>query len=172
MLPLLKFFRKSPAQLYVGTLTVLPRKDFLRHFEGGFLSGAQMDHVLTERLLVIFAFPKAADLSAPKDDDVAIDVVLESYSRGGWAEVSGGALELPLLWRPKVRLGARLYYLKTGKSKAKVNVTQSVGWGEYLATLLHWKVYLGLSSPSTRQRLEQLLDLAALQLKARIENAV
>jgi hypothetical protein len=168
----LRFFHKTPTRLYLGSLTVLPRKDFKRHFEGGFMGGATLDNALNQRLLNIFALPKATDAAAITEGDIAVDVVLESYSRGGLADFSSPTLNFPLFWRPKVRLGARLYYLKTGNERAKLHVTHRIAWGEYIASLLSWKVYLGIASPTSRKRLEDLLEVACLSLKRRVERSV
>ena len=166
------FFRSTPVKLYVGELAVQPRKDFLRHLEGGAFNGAVLDEALEQRLIEIFPYPRASAVLQPQGNDVAVDVVVEGYSRGGSGELSAPSFYLPFLWRPKVRIGARLYYLKSGKKRASAKVTRRMGWGEYLATLLHWKVYLGITSPASKQRLEELLGQAAAELRLKIENSL
>jgi hypothetical protein len=166
------FFRKTKHSLYVGSLSVQPRTDFLRHLEGSVFGGANLDSALQQQLLDVFAMPRAIEVLNPQESDLAVDVVVENYSRGGSGEVSTTSLYLPLLWRPKVRIGARIYYIRTGKHRASAKVTQRMGWGEYISSLLHWKVYFGLSSPASRRRLEQLLAQAAVELKAKIERAL
>jgi hypothetical protein len=170
--PLPMLFRKPPTTLYVGALLVQPRRDFLRHLEGGLFEGASLDSALQQQLLEVFSLPRASEVQNPQDGDMAVDVVVESYSRGGSGEVSTSSLYLPVLWRPKVRIGARIYYIKTGRYKATAKVTRRMGWGEYLSSLLHWKVYFGFSSPASRRRLEQLLAKAAAELKTKVQRAL
>jgi hypothetical protein len=167
----LRIFRKTPVRLYVGSITVHPRSDFKRHFEGGLLGGATLDSALAQRVQEFFALPRASDADVINESDIGVDVILESYSCGGWADVSSSALSFPIFWRSKVRLEARVYHLKTGKVKANLHVTQRIAWGEHVASLFSWKVYLGITSATSRKRLEQLLEVACLSLKRRVERS-
>ncbi|RIX81254.1 hypothetical protein [Acidovorax cavernicola] len=37
------FFRKKPVRLHLGEVRAMPRKDFLRHLEGGYFGGGKQD---------------------------------------------------------------------------------------------------------------------------------
>jgi len=167
----LPFFRKHPVKLHLSEVRVLPRKDFLRHLEGGFF-GKAPDNRLAAELKDVFAYPFAADVPAPSDKDFAIDVAIEGHSRGGWGDLSGGDLAFPIVWRPKVRISARVYNLKSGQNQAVLRVVERMSWSEYLSLLGSWRVQLGLRAPADRQRMLRLVQTAGYRLKSKIEDKV
>lgn len=149
----------------------MPRRDFLRHFEGGSFSGANLPTDFLDELSALLPYPSISELTMTDGSEVAVDVAIESHSRGGWADFAGGELSFPLLWRPKLRLRARLYAVKTGEQRKVIRIVQRMSWLDYLSSLLSWKVYLGLSSPATNSTLIKLLRGAGQQLKKKIEAA-
>ncbi|RUR67331.1 hypothetical protein EJP67_09685 [Variovorax guangxiensis] len=165
---MLPFFRKHPVKLHLSEVRVLPRKDFLRHLEGGFF-GKTPDNRLAAELKDVFAYPPAANVSVPGDQDVAIDVAVEGHSRGGWGDFSGGDLAFPIVWRPKVRISARVYNMKSGQSRTLLRVVERMSWNEYFSLLGSWRVQLGLGAPANQQRMLKLVQTAGHKLKSKIE---
>lgn len=166
------FFRSSQPKIYLGNVCAIPRKDFLRNFEGGFFGGEKWPANLLEELRALLAYPSISELITADGSELAVDVAIESYSRGGWAYYSGGGLlSIPLLWRPKIQLMAKLYSVKTGKQRQVIRVVQRSSWGNYSSAISNWKVYLGFSSATTDPMLSELLRGAAQQLKLKIAAA-
>ncbi|MES2946428.1 MAG: hypothetical protein V4772_26470 [Pseudomonadota bacterium] len=149
-----------------------PRKDFARHFEGLPVSSQGLNRALHARLEEMFHWPAKATNQNPSSTDLAIDILVQSYSKGGFADLSLDVLPAPLLWRPKVCIAARIYHLQSGHKKAEVVVTQKMPWREYFGMLTNWKVFAGFAQPANRARLEQLLVLACQRLVTRVENAI
>jgi hypothetical protein len=167
-----RFFRSKPRRLYVGTLGVAAPPNITRQFEEFvFMEPADLDLVLLGGLNGIFSSPAAGTVEAPLPSDLAYDVALRSYRFGGVADPTLGLLQVPLAWRPRIRLDARLYYLKTNKTKATFSVTQRMPWAEYLVRVLSPRVLMGWERLGRRSDLERLLHRACQRLKARIEAA-
>lgn len=165
-------FRKTPIKLYIGSLEVASRSDLLRHLEVGSSKRTTLEESFQEILQAVFPYTKTTSLITPQTNDVAVDIVVDAYSWGGSGEIYASPFCLPLMWRPKVRMSASLSRMKTGEKIAHIKATARLGWSEYLSSLLRWKVIFSLSSPTSQNRLEQLLLQAALALKAKIEKQV
>jgi len=163
---------KKPSRLFLGALAVAPRRDFLRHLEElPFSKPAPLEHALRAKLGELFSLPLASAADGLLPSDLAFDVVVEGYQFGGSADVALGLHGFLLLWRPKVRVAARLFYLQSKKTKATFTVTQRMPWSAYLNRVLSWKVLVGLKQPATRSDLECLLEFASKKLLSRVQRA-
>lgn len=162
------FFRKTPIRLHLGEVRVMPRKDFLRHLEGGYFGGRKPDDSWVDVLAQVFDYPPATGTAVPGDDDFAVDIAIEGHRHGGWTDVSG----FPVGWRPKVRLSARIHHMKSGKQRAVIRAVECMSWDEFFALSGRWKVQLGLGNPADKLRLRELVQAAGRTLKAKVENAV
>ena len=168
-----KLMKREPPRVFVGTLGVATGRSLARHLEG--LAGAvppSLDRTLQAELNELFPMPLAATVDAARPTDLAFDVTIQSYRLGSATDMSLGAVGLPLYWRPKVRLAARLYLLQSGKTRAAFRITQRMPWTVYLNRVLSWRVLVGLEPPSRRSDLEQLLRQAAERLMARLRDSV
>ncbi len=167
-----KSLRHEPARLFLGTLSVATGGNLVRHLES--LTGGTppaLDQALFVELAELISFPMAAAVEVPQSTDLAFDVALQCYQFGSATDLSLGTAGLPLYWRPKVRLAARLYHLETNKTRTTFHVTQKMPWSAYLNRALSWRVLLGLERPARRVDLENLLRQASERLTARLRDA-
>lgn len=151
-----RVFRSEPVRLHLGTLSRVPRQDLERHAaDGG--GGSPLDAALHRVLVDLFALPPAAEAVEPREDDLAVDVAIVDDSRGGTEP-------MPRLWRPEVTLSARLYSLRSGAARGRLDVTEVVGLPEWLASLRP-----GADALATKRRMEALVRGAARRLRSRVE---
>lgn len=163
--------KREPPRVFVGSLSVASG-NLLRHLEG--LSGTPppaLDQALLVELAELLPLPKAETVDTPLATDMAFDVALQGYRSGSATDFSLGAVGLPLYWRPRVRLAARLYHLRSKKPKASFQVTQRMPWSMYLSRVLSWRVLAGLEHPARRNDLEKLLRQATERLVTRVQGA-
>lgn len=164
--------KQEPPRIFVGTLGVATGRGLARHLEG--LVGAvphSLERALQAELDELFSMPSAATVDAARPTDLAFDVTIHSYRFGSATDMSLGVVGLPMYWRPKVRLAARLYLLQSQKTWAAFRITQKMPWKVYLGRVLSWRVLVGLEPPSRRSDLEQLLRQAAERLMARLRDS-
>ena len=114
----------------------------------------------------------ARTVEVPQSTDMAFDVIVQGYRFGSATDFSLGTAGLPMYWRPKVRLGARLYHLQSNKTKTTFHVTEKMPWSAYLNRALSWRVLLGLERPGRRSDLESLLRQASEKLTIQLWDAV
>jgi hypothetical protein len=157
-------------RLYVGSVSVASDGKLLQHLEG--LVGAKLpvlDRALLDELCEQLLLPQAATVETPRATDLAVDVVLQRYRFGSASDFWLGSASIPMYWRPKVRVAARLYHLQSQETKATFLVSQAVPWSAYLNRVLSWRVLLGLEPPAGRSILVALLRRATERLLAAFE---
>ena len=163
--------KREPPRVFVGNLSIASG-NLVRHLEA--LSGTAspaLERALLMELAELLPLPKVETLDKPLATDMAVDVVVQGYRSGSAADLSLGAVGLPLYWRPRVRLAARLYHLRSRQPKATFQVTQPMPWSLYLSRVLSWRVLAGLELPARRNDLEQLLRQATARLVTRVQGA-
>jgi len=168
-----RFFKKEKPRIFLGVLAVAPRRDLKRYFEvwDGF-GNADLDSVLHKRLTEIFSFAPVQCVNSPLPTDLVLDVVIPEFQSGAACEVSMGDIWLPLLWRPKVTVSSRLYYLKNEKKKATFSVTEKMKWSEYFARVFTLKSFFGFGSTFDEKDIEYLLFQACEKLLIKLRKAI
>lgn len=167
-----KFLKREPARLFLGALSVATSRNLVRHLEslpGG--APPSLDRALLDKLAQSLAFPMAATVEMPQSTDMAFDVVVHGYRMGSATDLSLGTAGLPIYWRPKIRLEARLYHLQSNKTKTTFQVTQKMPWSAYLSRLLSWRVLMELEHPGRRDDIEALLEQASERLTTKLRDA-
>ncbi|MCB4362469.1 hypothetical protein KIH07_01910 [Hydrogenophaga taeniospiralis] len=167
-----KLLKREPARLFLGALSITTGRNLIRHLEslpGG--APPALDRALLVELTELLSFPMAATVEAPRSTDMAFDVVLQGYRFGSATDLSLDAVGLPMYWRLKIRLAARLFDLQSNKTKTTFHVTQKMPWPVYLNRALSWRVLVGLERPARRSEMEALLRQACEKLVARLRDA-
>lgn len=166
-----RLLKPEPRRLFLGTLSVASGS-LVRNLEG--LVGTPsptLDRALLAELSDLLALPKADTVDSPSASDIGVDVALQSYWSGSATDFSLGAVGLPLYWRPKVRLAAKLYGLQSKQLRDAFHVTRRMPWSIYLLRVLSWRVLLGLEHPARRSDLEFLLRQATESLLVRLRKS-
>lgn len=166
-----KLLKREPARLFLGALSITTGRNLIRHLER-LPDGAPpaLDRALLVELAELLPFPMAATVEAPRSTDMAFDVVLQGYRFGSATDLSLGTVGLPMYWRPKIRLAARLYHLQSNKTKTMFHVTQKMPWSGYLSRVLSWRVLMGLEYPGRRGDIEALMRQASEKLVTQLRD--
>jgi hypothetical protein len=171
-----RLFKKEPPRIFLGTLAVAPRSDFKSSIEQWTIfnrNTEDFDEGLRRSLEEIFTLPLARDVSDPKSSDLVLDVVVPDF-QGGELMLDVLALIIPFaaIWRPRVKIASRLYYLKSQKTKKKFLVTQKMGIGEYLGRACSWRGFFRFKPLFDGKDLDQLTSLACYELLQRVKNTI
>lgn len=163
-------FKKEKPRVYLGTLAVVPRTGIKKSLDSWYLSGfVELDGKLKDSLDEIFCIPPASSISDSLESDLVIDVLISEFQLGG-ALLSD--VPIPILWRPKVTLVSRLSYLKSGKAKRVVSVTEKMPWGEFFRRLLTFQGLIQLRPVFNVNDLEKLLYIGSSKVFAKIISSV
>ena len=165
-----RFFKKEKSRVFLGVLAVAPRTDVKRIFDQmSFFRSEDLDAELADILKEIFSLPLASDVEEPLDSDLVLDVVMPKFQLGEAINVNLVEIGFPILWRPKVTVSSRLYYLKSNKTKATFSVTEKMGWGQYINRMTSWRSIFRLGTIFGKKDLDLLLYKACHKLLVKMQ---
>lgn len=160
---------ETTSKFFLRNVEITPRNTFLHYLENNNSKNMALEQAFESRLRNIFCYPSAEGMTSPQVDDQAIDIFVEAYAKGFATEIHVGTLFMPAIWRPMISLRLEVTNLRTGKNLGRLKITRRISWGEYLASLFQWKVFLGWANPASNPRMEMLLEQVAIDLKAKLE---
>jgi hypothetical protein len=132
--------KNNKPRVFLGTLAVVPRKDLKRYLElPGLFQTDDLDMELRKYLTEIFTLPLADNVENQSATDLVIDVIVTKFQSGEAWGIDLIDLGFPLMWRPKVQVSTRLYYLTTNKTKETFSVTQKLSWRDYFSRVFSWR---------------------------------
>lgn len=161
-----KIFRADKPRVYLDKIVVVSRDEFDRVDEWGLFKSESLEEGVRQRLEEVFSLPHIFSCSEPKSSDLALEVVVLNVQGGVFDGVSFGEFGgLPLLWRPKVEIVARLYYANSGKTHSSYKAKEKMSWRKYfsgvfsLRGLLRYKPIFGINDiePILYKACEKLL---------------
>lgn len=126
---------ESPAQFYLGTLSVEAEPTARRWFELRSASWHDLRAAIEEHLHSAFPLPLPPRDGTPGESDLRLDVSVSDFRSGTHIPFH----EFPLaavMWRPSVTLNAHLVSLKTGAIVEQRKITRRLPWNRYFAILL------------------------------------
>ena len=150
-----------------------PRNDLGRHFDEWniFYQREDLDSSIRQTLESIFDLPLANNSVDPKYNDYALDVIVPRFQSGDAWSVSFGDLGFPLIWRPKIEIGARLINMKSGKTVYTTTVKAKLKWRNYFARLLTLRAILRFKPLFDSGDMNCLLQEACLNLLHKLRKA-
>jgi hypothetical protein len=168
-----KILRKEKPRVYLGTLAVAPREDIKRHLDQwGLFKTEDLDTKLRQSLKEIFSLPSAIEVSDPKSNDLVLDIMITKFQSGDAWDITLGEFGFPLMWRPKVTVSSRLYYLMSEKTKANFSITEKMKLNQYIIRLLTWRAILRFQPIFDTKDIEYLLYKACHRLLLKIQKEI
>ncbi len=160
-----KLLKREKPRVFLGVLAVAPRSDIKRHLDQwGMFKNEDLDSSLRQSLKEIFALPSAQDVDDPQKTDLVLDVVVPKFQSGDAWDLSLGEIGIPLIWRPKITISSRLYYLNTEKTKETFSVTEKMKISYYIGRLFTWRAIFRFRPIFDSRDMEYLLYLACHKL--------
>lgn len=169
---LFDWFKSEKPNVYLGSLAVVS-EDSLTKIENFFsFTGESLQDHMRDKLEEIFCLQSVSSISEPKPSDVGLDVVIVTLHGGDAFTISWGTGELPLFWRPKIKLVSRLYNVQSNKTFKTFKVTQSVTWRDFLAKKFSFRGFFRLGALYSNKDMELLLYQASIKLVDKMRKVV
>ena len=169
-----KFWKKAKPRVYLGTLRVDPRDDFKRHLE--IWSVDARNRVALEiygYLEEFFQLPPASEVADPARSDLGLDVTVLQWQLGQAMEFNLGFGGIPLVWRPKIVLQARLFYLQSGKTRSVYKATEKMSWGVFFDRVISWRNFFFRNVLPLRENdMKNLLYQASIKVLKKAQQAI
>ncbi|WP_263081323.1 hypothetical protein [Endozoicomonas sp. Mp262] len=167
------FKKKKVKKLYLGEIYVVHRQDVKSKVDQWGLFGEEkLDHALFLKLQEIFDLPLASSMSEPDDNDMAIDILVPRFQSGAAFFVSFHGGGIPLFWRPKVQVVARLYKVKNNKTLHQVKVLSKLPWKVFASKVFSIKGLSPLHATFDADDLEHLLMQSCLKAVIKLSDKV
>ena len=164
------FKKDNSPRIFLGNLSVVPRIGFKSSSEQWSLfnrSPEDFDEKISKSLEEIFTFPLAESISDPSSSDLVIDVMVPDFQGGEFL-----LDDIPLFWRPKVKVASRLYYLKSKKVKKKFMITKKMAYGNYFNRVFSLRGFFRLKPLFDSKDLDYLTSEACYELLLKIKNEI
>jgi hypothetical protein len=168
-----RFIKRKKANVYLGSLAVTPRSDLKRYLdEWGIMGREDLDSSLRLTLEESFCLPLATSVETPLKTDLGLDVVVPKFQSGDAWDISLGEIGFPILWRPNIEIGARLYNLKSGKTVHTVVVLVKLRWKDYFSRIFTWRAFLRFKPMFDSSDMNLLLQRACIELLSKLRKVV
>lgn len=159
-------------RVFLGTLTIVRRKGFLRTIEEWVSPDDEsVDEALGGALQELFALAPTSSADPVLDTDLYIDVSIAGYRLGEASVMEVVFWAIPLMWRPRIKLRARLLRLRDRKLVKRFSVTEKPSWLEYINSAFSLRGYFSEDKVFDYRHLDFLLNRASLRLLEKIARA-
>lgn len=166
----MKFVSRRKSRVFLGALSVVPRTDMKRHLdEWGLVRKVELDSSLRASVQEIFSLPPACGETNPMTSDLGLEVFITSFQSGDFRVIDLGEIGFPVLWRPKVTVVGRLYFLKSLETKCTCSVTQKMAWSKYVERIFSWRAVSRLEPIFDTEDINHLLYLSCYHLLKKLK---
>ncbi len=156
--------KKEKPKLFLGAIAVVPRNEFMKVDEWGILKGESLEDSIKVKLENLFSLPHISEKENVNDQDLALEIIVSKLQGGEFTSFQTPPIDIPIFWRPKVQIKARLFYINSKKTKSTFNVLKKMSWGQYLHRVFSLRGIIRIKPLFEPVDLEPLLYSACEQL--------
>lgn len=131
-----KIFKRKKSRVYLDKMVVAPREEFYKIDGWGLFKSEDLEEGIRSKLEGLFSLPHISTCTDTKETDLALELVVLKVQGGEFHGLDlAGFVGMPILWRPKIEVAARLYYIESGKTHSSFKAKEKMPWGEYLSVV-------------------------------------
>ena len=127
------FFNKAKPRVYLGKVVVAPRNEIKKIDQWGLFKSEDLEEGIRTKIDGIFSLPHLDAREGEKKTDLALEVVILKVQGGEFESATFGDIALPIFWRPKIEIAARLYNIDSGKTYKAFESIEKMSWIQYLS---------------------------------------
>lgn len=170
---LTKILKPSKPRVFMASLVVVPRSEWKRSDEWGLFKSEKLDDETRERLESIFSLlPPANSVQDLNDNDLGLDVLVPMVQGAELTSTMTHPYAFPILWRPKIQIKSRLFYLKSQRTKQTFLITEKMPRKEYIAGILSLRAFFRYKPIFVAKDLEPMLFRACEKLMKRMVKSI
>lgn len=167
---LAKLFKKTPPRIFLGNVAVVPRTDLKRYFDCYFnWDVPSAESFFTTKIRETLPLEPAQASNDPRKNDLALDIMVTKFQLGYADFLRLGYFDLPLIWRSKITVTGRLYYLGSEKTKAAFSVNETLNWFDFIKYIFSFRLFF---PKSDTQVIEYLLYKACVKLLLKMKRTL
>ena len=162
------FFKREKPRVYLGALLVTSRDEWLNSDAWGLFKSVDLEGGLRISLKSTVNLPPVDNRADPKESDLGLELVVVDHRGGEFDGFQAAELFIPIFWRPKVELNARLYNLATGKTVYSARSKKKTPWGQFLSRVFSLNGFFRFKPLFDIKDMEVLLCLAAIEVLGKL----
>lgn len=167
-----KLWRKEKPRVYLGKVVVAPRSEAKKIDQWGLFKSEDLEDGIRRKLDEVFSLPQINSRQDFKKNDLALDVIILNIQGGELDGVGLVEITLPIFWRPKIEIAARLYYADSGKTHTTFKAIEKMPWSQYLSGAFSMRGLFRFKPMFGVNELEPLLYRACEKLLTYMAKAV
>lgn len=168
-----KIFKKAKPRVYLDKMVVAPRGEFEKMDSWGLFKGEDLEEGIRGKLTDIFSLPHISSRVDRKENDLALEIVVLKVQGGEFEGAHFGELgAIPIFWRPKIEVAARLYYIESGKTHSSYKAKEKMSWGMYFAGVFSLRGFFRYKPIFGVENLEPILYRACEKLLVKMVKTV
>jgi len=160
--------KEIPKQrVYLGSLSFAPREKNMENFlVRAMTTNFTIDHYKAIRDIVneIVTLPSITTRNSPRDDDLAMDMMVVEANQG--RALFGHINNLPLLFlkRPEIIITARLYNIDTNQDVSVHKIHRKLSWFSFFANFANPVTLLFTGSSMNKNGIQAFVGKAVIEL--------
>jgi len=159
-----RIFNKEKPRVYVGALLVASKEDLGCSDGWGLFKSENLEEGLRKSLNSAIDLPSVESNKTPKETDLVLDLVVVNHQGGEFNGFHSLEFFIPIFWRPKVEVSARLYNLATGKTVYSAVSLKKTPWGQFFSRAFSVNAVFRFKPLFGAKDMEILLCLAAIDV--------
>jgi hypothetical protein len=162
-----RFLKQQKPRVFLDYIAVTER-GVIGTLASTFDRSSAIDQDIINNLERIYSLPLLHEASELKYSDRALQIVVSNYSLGfaGVAQVL--SYTIPFLWRPKVRITARLYRVADKKTLSQISVCEKMKFPEYFKRVFLSGAFIFFKRAFNEQDIEFLLYTGSKRILKRL----
>lgn len=166
------FFRKNKPRVFLNSIKVIPGSDLSFVEKWVYNELENLDVRLQARLREIITLPHTPTAREAEADDLAIDIVVPKYETGDWGHGSIGDFGLLLFWRPRIKITARIFEVRTDKTVSTFSLVQKMPWLYYFGRIFRLSSWFSIRSGFKPEDFECMLIIGLMRLLDKMRKAI
>jgi hypothetical protein len=167
-----KFLIKDKPTLYIGEISVVPRKDLRRHIDQlGFFKRENIESGIQQSLLNLFSFPSIEERNTYNKKDMALDVIVSKHQLGECL-IPDGDIFIPIFWRPQVQIISRIYNISSGETQTFITITEKMKWCDFIKKLFAYQFSFKMNPAFNQKDMDILLYRGCLKILKKIKKQI
>lgn len=159
-----KIFKKEKPRVYLGALLVASGEELKKSDGWGLFKSEDLEEGLRQSLYSAVNLPLVSNNKTPKPTDLALDLVVVNHQGGEFEGFYSSYFFIPIFWRPKVEIKARLYNIETGKTVTSATSLKKVPWKDFFGRAFSLNGIFRVKPLFGVKDMELLLCLAAIEV--------
>jgi hypothetical protein len=162
------FKKKEKPKLFLGAIVVVPRNEIMKIDEWGLFKGENLEDSVRVKLEYLFSLPSVHEYSTFNDGDLALEIIVTKLQGGEFTSAQFSPIDIPIMWRPKVQIKARLFFINSKKTKRVFDVSQKMPWSQYFSRVFSFRGIIRFKPLFETVDLEPMLYKACEQLLGKL----